>query len=216
MKIDMKIPNRWTVEDREQNLAHDSYFYATIFDADTGEEWTGMIGTTAAGGGHYHSPYPNIDTAPDEVRAAYWEIRAAKVREAGLKDIREQAEYFADGDVFIGDERYAAPKGTLVEVFKGRKVPKGTTGTVAWVGPDKFNPGMVRYGLDVDGERVWVAGGNVRLVETETFKVDDHRIEMFVERWVTAPAATKDCRCKVRVPVPGKAEMVDEGILIPA
>lgn len=216
MQMDRNIPNRWTIADREENRYHDSYFHATIFDATTGEVWTGMIGATAFGGGHYASPYPNIDTAPAEVQDAYRAIRREQVEAAARRDVTNAAAYIAAGDIFLGEENeFAAKVGTVVEVFKGRKVPKGTTGTVAWVGPDKFNPGAVRYGLDVDGERVWIAGGNVRLIDPEKFTIDEAAIERHIEKWV-ARAAEQNCRVNVRVPTPNKDEMIAKGILIPA
>ena len=59
--------------------------------------------------------------------------------------------------------------GRVVEVVKGRKVPKGTTGKVFWKGVDKFKTNRwstaYRLGLTTEtGETVWVAESNVRVV----------------------------------------------------
>lgn len=48
-------------------------------------------------------------------------------------------------------------KGTRIKVVKGRK-HKGKTGTVFWSGPDKFNPGETRLGVNDDhGNTLWVS-----------------------------------------------------------
>ena len=54
--------------------------------------------------------------------------------------------------------------GKTVEVFKGRKVPKGTTGKVFWIGNNGWGESV---GLDTDDGRVFTAIGNVRLVGSE-------------------------------------------------
>ncbi len=51
-----------------------------------------------------------------------------------------------------------------VEVFKGRKVPVGTVGEIAWVGIDQF--ANVKVGIkDAQGEVHFTAISNVKLVE---------------------------------------------------
>lgn len=53
-------------------------------------------------------------------------------------------------------------KGSLVEVYKGRKVPVGTVGRVFWVGAGTYG---YRVGLKDDaGETHWTALANCRLV----------------------------------------------------
>lgn len=56
------------------------------------------------------------------------------------------------------------PKTVKVEVFKGRKVPVGTVGTVKWIG-EGFNPGDVKLGLAVEGQTklVYVDSKNCRV-----------------------------------------------------
>lgn len=60
------------------------------------------------------------------------------------------------------------PKEVEVEVFKGRKVPVGTTGIVRWIGEGSYL-GDVRLGLAVEGQTklVYVAAANCR-VSSET------------------------------------------------
>jgi hypothetical protein len=41
----------------------------------------------------------------------------------------------------------AVVKGQTVEVFKGRKVPKGTVGVVFWVAPEEDGYGVVKVGF---------------------------------------------------------------------
>ena len=48
------------------------------------------------------------------------------------------AQAIADGEVV---------KGQTVEVFKGRKVPKGTVGEVFWVAPEEDGYGVVKVGF---------------------------------------------------------------------
>lgn len=50
-------------------------------------------------------------------------------------------------------------KGARVTVVRGRKVPKGTVGTVIWLGEDNW--GKARLGLRTDdGETHWTAASN--------------------------------------------------------
>ncbi len=54
----------------------------------------------------------------------------------------------------------AVEKGSRVEVFKGRKVPVGTTGEVFWVGAGTYG---TRVGLKGDdGDTYWLASDNCR------------------------------------------------------
>lgn len=53
-------------------------------------------------------------------------------------------------------------KGQTVTVVKGRKVPKGTTGTIAWIGEDDW--GKARVGIKTaDGEMHFTAQSNVEV-----------------------------------------------------
>jgi len=56
-------------------------------------------------------------------------------------------------------------KGVRVEVYKGRKVPVGTTGVVFWVADDEDGYGRVRAGFTTDsGDKVFVDSANLRVV----------------------------------------------------
>lgn len=65
-----------------------------------------------------------------------------------------KARALADGEIV---------KGATVEVFKGRKVAKGTVGRVAWIGESAYG---VRVGLAIEGTQglVYTAVANVRPV----------------------------------------------------
>ena len=52
-------------------------------------------------------------------------------------------------------------KGAVVTVFKGRKVPIGTSGEVCWIGEDSYGKG--RVGIRVEGETVFTATANVKV-----------------------------------------------------
>lgn len=69
---------------------------------------------------------------------------------------KEKAEKLASGEIV---------KGALVEVVKGRKVPKGTVGEVFWLGEDSF--GKPRLGMrDAAGQIHWTAVANVVAMTT--------------------------------------------------
>lgn len=55
-------------------------------------------------------------------------------------------------------------RGDIVEVFKGRKVPKGTVGEVFWIGDGRWG---TRVGIREEGreEPWWTAASNCRVVE---------------------------------------------------
>lgn len=57
-------------------------------------------------------------------------------------------------------------RGKLVEVVRGRKIPKGTVGTCFWVGECKFG---WRVGIELaNGERAFTASSNVEVCEGPT------------------------------------------------
>ena len=59
-------------------------------------------------------------------------------------------------------ERGDMEKGQTVTVVKGRKVPKGTTGVVFWVGEDSYGKGRIGF-KGTDGETYWTATSNVEV-----------------------------------------------------
>lgn len=59
-------------------------------------------------------------------------------------------------------ERGEITKGQTVTVVKGRKVAKGTTGVVFWIGEDSYGKGRIGFKGD-DGETYWTAISNVEV-----------------------------------------------------
>jgi hypothetical protein len=130
---------------REYNGYHDSDFYATIWDDEQGCVREIEDGTTRL---YAPSKYGRPD-ASDEVIAkarAWW---AAKVGPKMAYSVLMGRRAFID----VGAE---------VEVIKGRKVSKGTTGEVVWKGADGFKKGAYRICIRLlDGTRVYTAMENV-------------------------------------------------------
>jgi hypothetical protein len=144
----------------ERNGYSDSDFFATVWDDASGTVKTIDYATTR---GWTYANSASVDATP-EVREKAAKFFAARNLEARLAKAAEAA---------------ATPaKGKTVTVVKGRKVPKGTTGIVIWVGGGKyFGPtpryksstwstkGALRVGLkDADGTVHWTAASNVVVV----------------------------------------------------
>lgn len=136
--------------------------------------------------------YCRID-ATDEVKALYtaWVAKnRAERREAALRIKGTLPE-----------------RGARVRVVKGRKIPKGTEGTVFWHGADKYRKRYAFFGGDSeyervgfetdDGEKFFTAASNLdvlvhdgtRWVEADAFvRPGDHRsLYVTEEGWATAP-----------------------------
>jgi hypothetical protein len=132
------------LEDRERNGYDDSDFYAIVWNPETCKPESIPYGTTRAW------TYPNgcaVD-APPEILAAYKAWQEARAKEA-------RKEYEAR-------EAATPRKGKVVEVVKGRKVPKGTRGEVIWLGEGSYGP---RVGIkDLAGAVHWTSVSNVRVV----------------------------------------------------
>lgn len=96
----------------------------------------------------YSDPFLEAEFAAN---ARYWADRAAASR----------AQEEAEKEMF---RLYG--KGAVVEVTKGRKVPVGTTGTVFWIGEDKFSrTGAMRIGFKDEADTThWTALSNVESV----------------------------------------------------
>ena len=135
----------------EHNYRDDSDFYAVVWCPEKGEPceveygstrfWTELNSATA-------------DATP-EVRAAYDAWRAAKDAE----EAREAAE----------EEARVPREGRTVKVVRGRKVPKGTVGTVVWYGAGKryryYGSTPMRVGVkDAGGMVHWTDAKNVEVV----------------------------------------------------
>ena len=81
---------------------------------------------------------------------------AREMYQAGLvKKAEELAQALTNGEVV---------KGQTVEVFKGRKVAKGTVGVVFWVAPQPDNYGVIKVGFTT-------AAGEKHFTNIENVKV---------------------------------------------
>jgi hypothetical protein len=129
-------------EGRPENLTLDIIDYCGSYSDPVARSWYSWTSTAV------------VDATP-EVVAAYEAYQAA----------RREAETLGQFKLNLAEgERKAAEvcKGATVEVFKGRKVPVGTTGECIWVGDGRYGP---RCGVrDEHGEAHWTALSNVRVV----------------------------------------------------
>lgn len=63
-------------------------------------------------------------------------------------------------------------KGSRVKVVKGRKVPIDTTGTIFWLGDNKFGEGK-RAGIEGDdGETYWTSLDNLEAIQDEAPEIE--------------------------------------------
>lgn len=128
----------------EHNWHDDSDFYAIVWDEAAGEP-TKIIYASTRGW-----TYPNgasVDATP-EIRAKAQAWYAARAAERQAADVAREA---------------ATPRqGKLLQVVKGRKVPKGTMGECIWTGLGQWG---ARVGLrDAAGNVHWTATTNVIVV----------------------------------------------------
>jgi hypothetical protein len=130
----------------EHNGYNDSDFYALVW---TGEELKGVEYATTRGWTYANSA--TVDATPEvKAAAAEWLIE---------RDI-------AAWNIAAAHDALQIEKGSQVEIVRGRKVPLGTTGTVIWIGPDKYTRGAYRIGVkDADGEVHWTAESNARATD---------------------------------------------------
>ena len=122
----------------EHNGYEDSDWYAVVWDEETQCVTEVEYDTTRAAGGGW----AKIDATPEVLLKVY---RYYKNIGKSLFDKRTNQE-----------QAKKVRKGDTVTVIRGRKVPKGTTGIVFWVGK-KYNyyshHDEDRVGIEVDGER---------------------------------------------------------------
>jgi hypothetical protein len=141
-----------------------------------------------------HSTYPShyatatVDATPD--------VKAAALAFLTAKALAKHKAGWADNvDKAVAATKVPS-KGKSVVVVKGRKVPKGTTGTVVWYGPGKnFGPvpkyrggwsvsTPMRVGLkDASGTVHWTDAANV-----EVTNPDDYLDPV----WMTTPDFSKE------------------------
>lgn len=140
----------------ERNGYDDSDFFAIVYDEATDSlkhvEYASTRGWTYMDGA-------KVD-ATDEVKA--------KAREV----IRRQS--FRQMAAAAADAAEAPEVGKTVTVTKGRKVPKGTSGTVVWKGVDGYKSTQwathYRVGLkDADGTVHWTSADNVKVTDPQEY-----------------------------------------------
>jgi hypothetical protein len=130
----------------ERNGYNDSDFYAVVW---TGEAITAIEYATTRGWTYANGASPD---ATDDVKAA----AAAWLYQRDVKS----------WNVAAAHDALMPEKGRRAEVFKGRKVPVGTTGEIIWVGDDRYRRGAYRVGIkDAAGEVHWTAMDNVRVTD---------------------------------------------------
>lgn len=147
---------------RERNFHDDSDFYALVWDDETGTikevEYATTRGWTYANGA-------SVDATPDVIDKAN-----AYARRLFLSDLKDRA---------VAAARKVA-KGKRVKVVNGRKVAKGTEGTVFWVGPGRaYSYYAAKYGVPDrvgfktdDGVTHWTAASNLEVTDAEDWLAD--------------------------------------------
>lgn len=136
----------------ERNGYDDSDYYATVWDEDLQKVIDVEYDTTRAGGGGW----AEIDATTEVLRKAY--------------------RYYYNISRAIFDNRWninqakEVKKGDKVIIIKGRKVPVGTVATCFWAGV-RYNRFAYRdekrLGIEVDGERIFIAAENAEPVDWE-------------------------------------------------
>jgi hypothetical protein len=131
--------------EREYNGYHDSDFYMVVWNAEAGKPESIEFATTRFGCG---SAFQSRRDATPEVEAAY----------AAYKARIDAANVWAR---LVDDAKRLAVRKDVV-VVKGRKVAKGSTGRVFWMGDSAYG---TRVGLELTtGEKVFTAATNVEVV----------------------------------------------------
>jgi len=140
----------------EHNGYHDSYFYAICWDDERQEIVKVEYDTTAAGGGGY----ADVDATEETLRKVY-------------RYLKKQGKVKFDGS-FNPDQAKAFGRGDMVKVVRGRKIPKGSTGEVFWVG-ERYNVYAhrpeKRVGVEIDGERVFLPYEYVERMDWEKYLI---------------------------------------------
>ncbi len=95
--------------------------------------------------------------APAWVVAFYTIAKAIARNEKAAREAHSKALAASD------NESVRPSRGKLVQVVRGRKVPKGSVGTVFWLGENKWGWSV---GMELpSGERVFTSSGNVEVLE---------------------------------------------------
>lgn len=141
-----------TLDKFERNGYEDSDFYAVVWDEDSQKIAYVEYDTTRAPG----CGYAKIDATGDVLRKAYRYYK----NEAKVRFDRFQNPYLAK----------EVRKGDTVSVVRGRKIPKGTSATVFWIG-ERYNyysyKNEKRVGIEFDGRREFLPLDYVEVVNWE-------------------------------------------------
>ena len=155
----------------EQNLYHDSYFYAVTYTPATRSFALVEVGATAYAG------WTNLTPAPPEVVAEAHATLVEVITTVNLAKAREN--------------RYAPTKGREVTSTTTRGKNVGITGTVMWIGPDRYNPRSERVGIKVEGEDTlrYLPANKVRATTPAEVSYD----EIHQRAQVSAGRAVREC-----------------------
>ena len=136
----------------ERNGSWDSDFYAVCWDEEKQKVVDVMYDTTRCGS----FGTAKIDATPDVLRKAY-------------RYYYNTGRRYFDEIAKIAEAKKVC-KGDTVVVIKGRKIPKGTTGKVFWVGT-RYNPysrrNENRVGIEADGDKSFLALEYVEVIGWE-------------------------------------------------
>ena len=164
----------------EYNGYDDSDFYADVWDEATNAVKRVTYATTR---GWTYLNGASVDATP-EVKA-----KAAAFYRARKLDALKAA---------AAEEARRPDRGKRVKVVRGRKVPKGTEGTVIWEGEGRYFGAVPRYrsggwnttaprriGLVTDsGERFFTAASNVEVLDAEEWLPGLDELEARADNWV--------------------------------
>lgn len=136
----------------ERYLGHDRY-------SDRVDIWTGeKVISVEIAAGYYTmtTVFAKAEKDADAVtleKAKTWRSEQEWARAKKLQEKRELREVLTPA------------KGKLVKVYKGRKVPIGTIGTLFWEGYNRYNPNNPRIGIkDSTGKAYWTYKNNVEVL----------------------------------------------------
>lgn len=155
----------------EHNGYHDSYWYAVCWDRDEQKLVHIEYDTTAAGGGGW----AEIDATEEVLREMYRKYKHGVKEDFDTKLNIELAKEYGKGDEVV--------------VVRGYKIPKGTVGTVFWVG-ESYNQYSGRRerraGIEVDGERKFLPAEYLERAEWQNHMIHGKKRKEWIRRKAAA------------------------------
>ena len=142
-----------TLATYEHNGAWDSDWYAVVWDDEKGEVMNVMYDTTRGGSG---GAWAKVDATDDVTRKVY-------------RHFWNENRKWVD-EVWKIEDAKTVRKGDMAIVTRGRKVPKGTIGSVFWVGTcyNRFSgENERRVGIETDGEKKFLPMDYVEVIGWE-------------------------------------------------